>query len=93
MIEDIKVGDQVVSYDLVTCQLYMDNVILVNRHDNFTGICKTLRFYFDKDEEVSLELEKHHLALVREEDGTCTEKEASKVKPDDHMLIFEGGRA
>ena len=47
-----------------------------------------MRFYSDKDSEGFLEIERHHLAWVRQEDGACTEKEASQVRAGDHMLIF-----
>ena len=92
MIQEVRVGDKLLSYDIATAQLYTDDVILMNNHENIQGICETVRFYFGKDEEVFLELQKHHLAFVRDQDGTYTEKEASKVKAGDHMLIFgEGG--
>ena len=64
----------------------------MNNHDNFVGTCETVRFYFDQNEKVYLELEKHHLALVRDQDGAYTETEASKVKAGDDMLIFGEGR-
>ena len=53
LIENIEVGDKLLSCDVGTGgQLFMDDVILVNKHENVLGICKTLRIYFDKDEEV-----------------------------------------
>ena len=86
MIEKVRVGDNILSYDLASGQSFIDKVILVNKHEKQHGICEIVRFDFDK--ETSLELEKHHFALVREDDGTFTEREASKIKADDHMLIF-----
>ena len=76
-IEDLQVGDKILSFDEATGQAFTDVVILVNKHEGYHGICETVRFFLEKDGEDFLELEKHHLALLREEDGTCTKKEAS----------------
>ena len=78
-IEDLQVGNKVLSFDEATGQAFTDDVILLNKHEGHHGVCETVRFYFEKDSKVFLELEKHHFAWVQQEDGACTEKEASQV--------------
>ena len=75
MIEHVRVGDKLLSYDHETQKPFYDDVILVNNHEyDQTGVVSTVRLFFSDDDKDFIELTHNHFALVLGQNGTYVER-------------------